>query len=648
MPTPLSLRCCISLLLLVTLLGCKVTAQSGPKPLNTKELSALAEVQSLMTLQKFGEADLELQKLLKKHSDLPELHYLSGEISRYRYDYAAAITALEYGINLGTDESAMAWRMLGEVNTLAGRYPEALNSYERYLAIVNKTGRSAAIEQGQKLLEQARTVATLTAHPYPFTPEPLGDGVNTTDLEYFPSLSADGRRLIFTRRVDRRQEDFYQSELLDDGRWSKAIPLPGINTDLNEGAQTITADGHYLIFTGCGRTGGLGSCDLYYSERNGTRWSVATNMGAGVNTTASESQPSLSRDGKLLFFTSNRSGGLGKDDLYVTGKLPDGRWSTPVNLGPTVNTAENDRYPFWAADNRTLYFTSNGRPGMGGADLFKTVLDDRNQWETPLNLGYPINTPGEETNLFVALDGKTAYFSKGVKDDIDIYQFELPQPLRHAPATYVAGTVVDKETGEPLMAEVRLQPQDSTSGAVTVSQTDRRGTFLTVLPTGRDYGLTVTHPGYLFYSDRFELAGEHSVTEPYELRISLSKVSEAATLPEAEADGAIVLRNVFFETGSAALLGLSTEELDRLVDLLTDQAGVSVEIAGHTDNVGSDTANQQLSERRAAAVKLYLEQHGIDAARIQSIGYGESRPVAPNDTEAERARNRRTTFRLLF
>ena len=601
-----------------------------------------------MTLQKFDEADLQLQQLLKKNPNLPELHYLSGEISRYRFDYPAAITALKHGINLDPEASAMAWRMLGEVNTLAERYPEALDSYERYLAIVTETGRPAVIEQGQRLLEQARTVATLTANPYPFTPTPLGEGINTTDLEYFPSLSADGHRLIFTRRVDRRQEDFYQSELLEDGRWSKAVPLPGINTELNEGAQTITADGRYLIFTGCGRSGGLGSCDLYYSERMGTGWSVATNMGAGINTAASESQPSLSRDGKLLFFTSNRDGGLGKDDLYVAGKLADGRWSTPVNLGPTVNTPENDRYPFWAADNRTLYFTSNGRPGMGGADLFKTALDNRNQWQEPLNLGYPINTPGEETNLFIALDGKTAYFSKGVKDDIDIYQFTLPQSLRHAPATYVAGTVVDKETGEPLAAEVRLQPQDSTSGAVTISQTDQSGTFLTVLPIGRDYGLTVTHPGYLFYSDRFELAGEHSVAEPYKVSIALSKVGEAARLSDAEEDGAIVLRNVFFESGSADLLDLSTEELDRLADLLTNQDSVGVEIAGHTDDVGTEDANQQLSERRAASVRQYLEQRGIDPTRTRSVGYGESRPVAPNDTEAGRARNRRTTFRLLF
>ncbi len=629
----------------VLLLAVPAEGQSSLKERDRREL---ASVQSLVALQKFGEAEASLGKLLKKYPESAELLYLNGEINQYQGDYFEAIASIDLGIELEAGRSSRAHQMLGDVHTLAGNYPEALASYQRYLEALRATGKESAIARAETLVAQARTVADLADDPYPFAPVPLGAGINTPEsLEYFPSLSIDGKRMIFTRRVNRRQEDFYQSELLEDGSWATAVPLRGVNTPMNEGAQTISADGSYLVFTGCGREGGMGSCDLYFSERTGERWSDAQNLGPAINTSASESQPSLSKDGKLLFFASNRAGGAGNDDLYVAGREADGSWSRPVNLGPTVNTAGNDRYPFWAADNKTLYFTSNGRAGMGGADLFRTSVDENNQWEPPVNLGYPINTPGEETNLFIGLDGKSAFFSKGVGDDVDIYFFELPERLRPAPATYVKVTVFDNATGEPLVADVRLQPQQPGT-RVTASRTDRLGHYVTVLPTGLDYGFSVEKPGYLFYSDRFLLAGEHTVSDPYELLIRLQAVEERTVVEDAEEDGAIVLRNVFFETGSDALLPLSTEELDRLAALLREQGEVAVEIAGHTDSVGSAEANQELSERRAASVKAYLQSQGIAADRVTAVGYGESRPVESNDTDEGRALNRRTTFRLLF
>ena len=640
---------CLRLLYLLCL--CCITlplvAQASSQ-LKRRDLEELAAVQSLMTLQRFDDAALRLTKLVKKYPEVAELHFLDGEIDQYQHRYAEAITAIDRGIALDGGRTPRAYRMLGEVYTQSGEYAAALQQYETYLAVARQGGRAATIASAEKLVAQARTVAELAAHPYPFAPAPLGPGVNTPgNLEYFPNVSVDGQQLIFTRRVNRQQEDFYQSSKQPDGSWGKAVPLAGVNTAMNEGAQTITADGNYLIFTGCGRREGLGGCDLYASSRSNGRWSEAVNLGPGINTRFSESQPSLSQDGSLLFFASNREGGLGQDDLYVAGRQPGGGWSKPVNLGTTINTPANDRYPFWAADNKTLYFTSNGRPGMGGADLFKTAVNPANQWQEPTNLGYPINTPGEETNLFIALDGKSAYFSKGVADDIDIYTFELPERLRPVAATYVAVTVVDDQTGQPLMAGVRLQPQEP-GGMVSVRSTDATGHYLTVLPIGLDYGFTVEKSGYVFYSDHFSLTDTFSATEPFELLVRLQPIEEVASSTEAEADGAIVLRNVFFETGSDALIGLSTEELDRLATLLKEQPEVAVEIAGHTDDVGSESDNQQLSERRARRVKAYLESQGIAAERITAVGYGESRPVAPNTTEEGRASNRRTTFRLVF
>ncbi|WP_116128087.1 OmpA family protein [Lewinella sp. IMCC34183] len=637
------------LFLFVTACSAGLTAQSGRTELRKSDQKELAAAQSLLSLQQYPEAREKVDRLLRRYTDVAELYYLDSEIGREQQQYAAALAALDRGLSLEENPPAIAYRKRAELHTQLNDYAAAAADYERYLDRLRADGRNASlVDRATELLATARVAADLAARPLSFSPRPLGPGVNTREhLEYFPSLSVDGQRLIFTRRVGKRQEDFYQSERLPDGTWGTAAPLPGINTPMNEGAQSVTADGSYLVFTGCGRPSGMGSCDLYFSERTAGQWSEAENLGPTVNTRSSESQPSLSPDGKLLFFASNRPGGFGNDDLYVSGRGPDGSWSRPMNLGPTINTSGNDRYPFWAADNRTLYFTSNGRPGMGGADLFKTSVRPDNTWESPVNLGYPINTAGEESNLFIALDGVTAFFSKGVENGIDIYTFDMPEAIRPAPATYVEVTVVDAESDRPLEASVRLQTQDS-SGTVVESRTDRTGRYLTVLPVGEDYGFTVEKEGYVFYSDRFELTGLHSADEPYELRIRLQPITETAAAPDAEDDGAIVLRNVFFATGSDALLDLSTEELDRLVTLLAGRPGLRVEIAGHTDDVGSEADNQDLSERRAAAVKAYLEQQGIGADRIQSVGYGESRPVATNATEEGRASNRRTTFRLLF
>ncbi len=642
----------LSILLALFLAGCSGPAllgQSSRDALKKNDQKELAEAQSLLELQDYPGAREKMDRLLKRYTNVADLQYLDSELSRGERNYAAALAALQRGMELDPEPPASAFRKRAELHTLLDQYPEASKDYDLFLDAVRKTARNEeSVRRAEAAVQSARTAANLAAHPRPFSPRALGSGVNTTEhLEYFPSLSVDGQRLIFTRRVDKRQEDFYQSERQEDGTWGPAVPLPGINTAMNEGAQTITADGNFLIFTGCGRQDGLGSCDLYYSERTGNGWSEARNLGPALNTRASESQPSLSRDGRLLFFTSNRPGGIGKDDLYVAGRDAAGNWSRPVNLGPGVNTTGHDRYPFWAADNRTLYFTSTGWPGMGGADLFKTSVDANNQWETPVNLGYPINTPEEESNLFISLDGTTAYFSKGIDQDINIYTFEVPEEIRPAAATYVEVTVVDHATGQPLTAEVRLQTQDET-GAVSASTTDRSGRYLTVLPTGQDYGLSVEKAGYVFYSDRFELSGQYGVDEPFRLSVRLRPVEDMAASADTEADGAVVLKNVFFATGSAELLGLSTEELDRLVALLAGKPAVSVEIAGHTDDVGSEEDNQALSERRAASVKAYLVQQGIEADRISAVGYGESKPVATNDTKEGRATNRRTTFRLLF
>lgn len=625
----------------------------GSTPLKKKEQKALTEARAAYDRGNYPLAASLLDELLSKRSDVADLHYLRGLTHRQLGEYEQALASLTAGQTFDPSPSPSLYVETGQLHARLGNFDKRLAIFQRYLDELSPDARPERRKRAEVLVNKARVAARIAENPVPFHAEPLAGGVNTSEhLEYFPSLSANGHFLIFTRRVNGQNEDFYRSNLKPDGNWSEAVPLDGVNSEFNEGAQSVTANGNFLVFTICERPENRGSCDLYYSRRvEDGGWTAARSLGQQINTEADESQPSISADGRLLFFSSNRPGGMGGKDLYVSGLTPDGQWSAPSNLGKTINTPGNEQYPFWAADGTTLFFTSDRHPGLGGEDLFRTKLTPQNTWGEPLNLGYPINTAADETNLFVSLDGSTAYFSKRFiisgtgKTDVDIYAFDLPAPLQPTPATYLAATVVDAATGQPLMVTARVSPLDESAPPASYI-TGEDGYFLTVLPTGKDYAVTIERKGYLFYSDRFTLTGDLDRPEPFQLTIKLHPVEEAVAANGTETDGSIAFRNVLFETGSARLLPVSGQELDRLANLLRENTRFDVRIAGHTDDVGDDKDNQRLSELRAAAVSRYLTERGISAERIATVGYGERRPVADNDTEEGRTQNRRTTFKL--
>lgn len=297
------------------------------------------------------------------------------------------------------------------------------------------------------------------ANPVPFNPENMGAGVNSPDDEYLPTLTADGQTLIFTRyNRPYMAEDFYQSRLIDN-RWAKAIRMAKpLNSDENEGAGCISQDGRILYFTACNREDGLGRCDLYISYRKNGGWSTPQNLGPGVNSKAWESQPCLSIDGQTLYFVSNRDGGMGGMDIYQT-HLEEGRWTAPVNMGPTINTKGDEKSPFISFDNQRLYFASDGHIGMGGLDLFVCSRTDDGTWSTPQNLGYPINTSGDESSLIVSPDGTTALFSSdkfGGQGGLDLYAFALPEAVRPEPVEYkeeITQVAPELEVGESVTLE---------------------------------------------------------------------------------------------------------------------------------------------------------------------------------------------------
>lgn len=474
---------------------------------------------------------------------------------------------------------------------------------------------------------------------YVFTPINLGEGVNSSESEYFPSIPILGEELVFTRRLRNHNEDFFYS-VKSGNKWDNGKPLPGnINTPQNEGAQNISQDGTWLVFTGCDRPEGFGGCDLYISYLTRQGWSNAVNLGNVVNSGSWDSQPSLSADKRELYFASRRPGGYGGSDLYVSQLQPNGQWSKPVNLGPEINTAGDETSPFVHADNQTLYFASNTLPGYGEEDLFIARRGSDGKWGKPENLGYPINTIHHEGTIFIAADGKTSYYASDRSDSrggLDIYSFELREDVRPYKTLAVKGKVFDKKTNESLPSAVELIDLTSKQ-IISRVQTDEKGNYLITLPVGKDYAFNVNRKGYLFYSDNFPMRGK-SPDSTYTKNIPLQPI---------EVNAAVVLKNIFFDFNKFELKTESQVELDRVVQLLNENPTVKILIAGYTDNIGTSADNIKLSENRAKSVIKYLVSKGIDSKRLTSKGFGASDPIADNNTEEGRALNRRTELKIV-
>ncbi len=554
-------------------------------------------------------------------------------------DYAASVADFETAMRMDSVYSKVYLLPYSISLAGAGKFQQSLNAVNEFLATPSLNQQSIKAGNYRKSV-YAFALDYEKKHPakgYVFAPVNLGGNINTKDLEYFPSLTIDGTKMIFNRRIA-GDEDFYESNFID-GKWVKAEPLGGkVNTNLNEGAQNISQDGQLLIFTGCNYPEGEGSCDLYFSVKTNNGWSEPQNLGPVVNTDLWESSPSLSPDKRDLYFASRRPGGFGGSDIWVTHRLPSGKWSRPENVGEAVNTSGDEGCPFMHADNETLYFTSNGHPGYGKTDLFFSKKVNDSSWVVAENLGYPINTIDDEGSLIVAADGKTAYYASDGADSkggLDIYSFQLREDVRPLRTLWVKGKVFDKKTNAGLPSAVELT-DIKTGSLISKIQTDEDGNYLVTLPVGKDYAFNVNRKGYLFYSDNFSLQ-KNNTDSAFVVNIPLQPIEKGAT---------IVLKNIFFETGKFELKNESKSELDKLVKLLNDNSDLKIQLGGHTDNVGQEKDNLLLSTNRAKAVVGYLLSKSINAQRLTYKGFGSSKPVADNTTEPGKALNRRTELSI--
>ena len=623
---------------------CGTSYAQKSKELNVK-LSAL--YQEALTSSQQGNSLKSvrlLNDMLKMDSTFYLAYFALADLSHEAGKADEELVHLEKGLSFAGEAYPAGFKFLAEGYFRKGAYASALKNMEHYSGL-----KKSLNPEEQLLLASCRFSLNAVNHPAAIQLINPGDSINTVAEEYWPSLNAEANELVFTRletkdsqgkSIAKPQEDFYCSKLDSDG-WHKARPLGApVNTDENEGAQTLSADGKWLIFSACGRADGLGSCDLYFSMKKNGKWSVPVNLGEPVNSGAWESQPSLSADGETLYFVSSRAGGRGKMDIWKAEKIglsPEGvpQFGQVKNL-QELNTAGNDLSPFIHSDGKTFYFASDGRAGLGGTDLFVSRLEN-GKFSEPVNLGSPINTSGNEEGLVVETSGARAWFSsdRNRKNGRDLFYFLLPDHLRPEPVSYLKGEVTDAATGIKISADIVLTNLGTSRIVRKIASIENNGEFLICLPSGINYGLSFSRKGYLFSSENVSLVNGFSQRRPMKLNIRLKSVTTGATT---------TLNNIFFETNSWQLKMESQSQLDQMAQFMHLNQGVVMEVVGHTDAVGTAQYNDELSLRRAEAVVEELLKRKIEPDRIKSRGAGFTAPVGDNKTEEGRRANRRTEF----
>lgn len=642
----------------MALISCKSPVQAqGPGAVTTTDKKAqklYEEAVKCMDARKYPCVEDNLGKAIDRDPKFMEAHNLLAIAYVEQEKNEQAIAELKKCIELNPRFSAYNYFMLAKIQMSRGEYADAKKAYQAYITFPSASGDNKEIAQ-QDILNCDFAIEAVK-HPKPFNPVNMGPNINTPDHEYFPSITADGQLFLFTRDIKDsqspfgHQEDFFVS-IKNEKEWGPSYSIGNpINTHDNEGAPSITADGQLVIFTACETFGdygmgrqGYGSCDIFYSQRYGDKWTKPQNLGPKINSGNWESQPSFSSDGRTLYFVrgTNNKDGTKNQDIYMAQLDEDGAWGTAVKLSDKINTPGREESVFIHPDNQTLYFSSDGHTGMGGLDIFMSKRQPDGEWGEAVNLGYPINTWNDENSVLVGPDGKLAYFAsdrKGGYGGLDLYQFELPQDIRPEPLTYMKGKVYDAETKKPLEAQFVLIDLKTAKTVITSTSNPGNGEFLVTLPANKDYALNVSRPGYTFYSDNFSMTAGADISKPFLKDVPLQPIKKNTI---------VELKNIFFETNKYNLKDESKAELQKLIDFLNYNKTVKIEIRGHTDNVGDDKSNLQLSQNRAKSVYDYLIAHGIAKERLTYKGYGETIPVADNSTPEGREKNRRTEFMVI-
>jgi outer membrane protein OmpA-like peptidoglycan-associated protein/tetratricopeptide (TPR) repeat protein len=618
-----------------------ITVKNAPK-------SSLKLYQNGVKLYKenqYEKAIVQFQKALQKSPRFIDAELQWGSVCFEIRDYDCAEVHFQSVLQLDSNYKTKVYYTLALTQYQLDHFRAAKENMEKYLS--KESSNQELLLKANTLLPKIVFADSATRFPVNVTPVYLKE-LNTEFKEYLPTISADGKTCVFTRRSFRGDEDLYIT-YHNSSIWSEPQPIKELNTFADEASPALSQDGQTLVFVICNGAYSYGGCDLYYSEYGDEQWSEPRNMGEKINTAAFESQPCLAENGSAIYFTSNRKGSYGGFDIWMSRRKEDRSWSVPKNLGPIINTAGNEQCPYLHPNGSILYFSSDYFPGMGERDLFYSTLDTKGHWQAPVNLGYPINSKGDESSFIVFPNGEKAWMASNKmnatkkdvyqRSDLDLFELDLPAMLQVKPSTYVEITVVDKNSGKSINADVNIFDLNSNKSFYD-HKMNGSGRLLIALPTGADYGLHIHHKDYLFVPDQFRCSDERNQYEPLIIHKRLEKISDIINTK-------VTLHNIFFEFGSAVLKPESRFELDGLVTFLNDNPKLKLKITGHTDDVGSDADNQILSQKRAQSVVDYLNQKGIIIARLISEGKGETMPVDSNETDEGRRNNRRIEFTIV-
>lgn len=468
-------------------------------------------------------------------------------------------------------------------------------------------------------------------HAQPLTVAPLN--VNTARDDFASAITGNGRMMYLTSRAGGDQAIYYAEQ--SSSGWNQIVPIPELSQGDQDGTTTFTPDGQLMVFSSLDNpVDGAGRTDLYSAQRASGVWTNVQNLGTAVNSPYWDSHPCISSDGKTLYFASDRPGGMGKVDIYIS-RFISGRWSAPANAGTTVNTEHDDMCPVIAPDTRTLFFASNRPGGLGGFDLYTTKLS-AGSFGDPRNLGTPINSGSDDYFYYALNTAERAYFSSNRPEGaggIDIY-IVTPNPFPSEAVVSVHGIVTDAKTGALLGSNIIITDLKTNQQVAKMRSDDLTGEYFATLVAGHIYSITAQKNGYLFYSERYEVSST-TTGQDIEKSIPLQPIAGGSTR-----------LMVFFDFNKSSLLDESVSELERLIEFLKASPEVRISLEGHTDDVGSDTYNDDLSLRRANAVKTYLVDAGVDGSRMKTRGLGKRQPLVRETTEDARRNNRRVEMKV--
>ena len=628
----------------------------------------------------FKQAQPFLQKAQDFNPNNGELNYMLGVISfNLNPQSESAVKFLEKAYSLSPKIPQDVTYFLGWAYHFQLKWDDAIKYYQIYLTALNLDAKenAIAIDEVNKKIGECKVGKYEMANPQRIFIDNLGRSINTRFPEYSAFITADESMMVFTAcqdnstggKMDEQNGAYFEDTYVSykNGKeWTPSKNLgPVVNSEDHDATAGLSPDGSTMfIYKYKEKDGG----DIYVSNLSGTTWSKPEHLNKNINSKAHESSVTLSYDGKKLYFVSDKDGGLGDRDIYISKLDAKNEWGISENVGMPLNTKYAEEGVFIHPDGKTIYFSSKGHKTMGGYDIFKSTFEN-GKWSEPENLGYPINGPDDDVFFVINGSGHHGYFAsskQGGFGDKDIYkitflgpekapllanednllasvaapvsEFKVEKIMSTGPKlTVLKGVVIDDKTKEPLEAAIELIDNSINQVIATFKSNSVTGKYLVSLPSGKNYGLAVKRDGYLFHSINFDLPVIAEYQE-VEININLKKI---------EVGQSIVLKNIFFDFDKATIRSESANELDRLIKLLTENPTLKIELGSHTDSKGSDDYNQKLSQSRSQSVVTYLIGKGIATDRLVAKGYGETVPVATNDTEAGRQENRRTEFKIL-